>query len=236
MRIAILTDTHGNLHALQAALAAARQEGCEAIYHTGDVVGIGPYPAECVDLLTTVQAHYVLGNHEAYLLDLMPHDRASGMSADEVAHHAWVRDALGTSGRATVGAGPWLINKEIAGHRLAFMHYALDSSGRDFGPHVSEPTADTLDPLYAHHGADFVFYGHNHDPSDVRGRGRYINPGSLGCCHYPVARFVSLSVEDNGICEITKHAVPYDDTAFLQAFDDRAVPTRVLIRQSFLSR
>lgn len=178
----------------------------------------------------------VLGNHEAYLFDLMPHDRVSGMSADEVAHHAWVRDALGTSGRATVGAWPWLINKEIAGNRLAFMHYALDPSGRDFGPYVSEPTAATLDPLYAHYGADLVFYGHNHAPSDVRGKGRYINPGSLGCFHDPVARFVSLAVEDNGTCEITKHAVLYDDTAFLQAFDDRAVPDRALIRQSFLSR
>ncbi len=51
MKIAVLTDVHGNLPALQAALRGIRREGCDAIFHTGDSIGIGPYPAECLELL-----------------------------------------------------------------------------------------------------------------------------------------------------------------------------------------
>ena len=46
MKIAILTDVAGNLPALQVALRAIRQEGADAIFHTGDAIGIGPFPAE----------------------------------------------------------------------------------------------------------------------------------------------------------------------------------------------
>ena len=46
MKIAVLTDVHGNLPALQVALRAIRREGADAIFHTGDAIGIGPFPAE----------------------------------------------------------------------------------------------------------------------------------------------------------------------------------------------
>ena len=66
MRIAVLTDAHGNLPALQVALAALQREGCDAIFHTGDAIGIGPCPAECLDLLlNTPRVRPVMGNHDA---------------------------------------------------------------------------------------------------------------------------------------------------------------------------
>jgi len=48
--IAILSDIHGNLEALQAVLADAARHGVEAIYCLGDTVGYGPNPRECLDL------------------------------------------------------------------------------------------------------------------------------------------------------------------------------------------
>lgn len=45
-RIVIITDVHANLPALEAALAAIRADGATAIYHIGDAIGIGPFPAE----------------------------------------------------------------------------------------------------------------------------------------------------------------------------------------------
>lgn len=237
MRLAVLTDTHGNLPALDAALAFIHDDGCDAIYHTGDAVGIGPYPAECVERLRAVGARCVMGNHEAYCLDLLPHDGASGMSAGEVAHHAWVRAALGTALREVVARWPWRLEEQCNGARVAFMHYALDDSGRDFAPFVPHPDAWTLDPLFARYRADLVFYGHNHAASDVRGQGRYINPGSLGCCEEPVARFITLDIgDDDSAYTLVKHAIPYDDAALLQAFDERGVPDRDFIRRAFFTR
>jgi len=51
MKIVVITDTHANLPALEALLKAVRTEGYDAIFHTGDAIAIGPYPAECLDLL-----------------------------------------------------------------------------------------------------------------------------------------------------------------------------------------
>ena len=45
MRIAVMTDSHANLPALRTALKAIRKEGCDAVFHTGDAIAIGPYPA-----------------------------------------------------------------------------------------------------------------------------------------------------------------------------------------------
>lgn len=52
---------------------------------------------------------------------------------------------------------------------LAVMHYALDASGRDFGPFAHHPSVEALDRLFARYGADLVCYGHNHAASDIQG-------------------------------------------------------------------
>jgi len=235
MRIAVLTDAHGNLPAVEAALAKIRAEGCDALYHTGDAVGIGPYPAECVEQLLSANVRCVLGNHEAYTLDLWPHDEASGMGVGEVAHHAWVRAALGSSLRTVVARWPWALEEDSAGVRIAFLHYPLAASGRDFGSFVADPTAEALDLLFAGYQADLVFYGHNHATSDIQGHHRYVNPGSLGCYTEPLARFVTLELND-GSYTLTQHAAPYDDTNLLRAFDERHVPDRAFIRRAFFGR
>jgi len=235
LKIAVLTDAHGNLPALEAALAKIHAEGCDVVYHTGDAVGIGPYPAECVDRLLSVGARCVLGNHEAYLLDLWPHGEASGMGAEEVRHHAWVRASLAPALRAAIASWPWLVEDEIDGMRVAFLHYPLNPPGRDFGPFVHAPSVETLDPLFGRCRDGLAFYGHNHAASDVRGHGRYVNPGSLGCYTDPIARFAILDVHA-GAYTLAKYAVPYDDMALLRAFVERDVPDRAFIRQTFFGR
>lgn len=63
MRIAVLSDIHANLPALDAVLAAAGD--LDAIWHLGDVVGYGPDPDGVVDRLIDVGAVGVRGNHDA---------------------------------------------------------------------------------------------------------------------------------------------------------------------------
>ncbi len=64
MRLAILSDIHANLEALQAALADVDRRGVDAIVCLGDIVGYGPDPAPCVDLVRQRCAAVVLGNHD----------------------------------------------------------------------------------------------------------------------------------------------------------------------------
>ena len=69
MRVVVITDVHANLPALKAVLESIRVEGYDALVHTGDAIAIGPYPAECLDLLLGVpNIRFVMGNHDALSL------------------------------------------------------------------------------------------------------------------------------------------------------------------------
>lgn len=67
MRYAILSDIHGNLESLQSALALIGDD--ETILCLGDIVGYGPNPNECVQLVRERAAEVVLGNHDVAAVD-----------------------------------------------------------------------------------------------------------------------------------------------------------------------
>jgi diadenosine tetraphosphatase ApaH/serine/threonine PP2A family protein phosphatase len=62
MRIAVMSDIHANLAALEAVLADAGQ--VDSVWNTGDAVGYGPQPRECIARLREAGAVWVAGNHE----------------------------------------------------------------------------------------------------------------------------------------------------------------------------
>ncbi len=64
MRRAIISDIHGNLEALEVVLADIRSHGIDTIYCLGDVVGYGPNPRECLDLVMQNATVCLLGNHD----------------------------------------------------------------------------------------------------------------------------------------------------------------------------
>ncbi len=81
MKVAVLTDVHANLPALEATLRAIEDAGCEAIYHTSDAIGIGPFPAECLTrLLATPRMRLIMGNHDAWFAFGLPQPQPAWMS------------------------------------------------------------------------------------------------------------------------------------------------------------
>ena len=65
--LAILSDIHGNLPALQAVVADAAAQGCTRYISLGDVAGYYAEPGACIDLLRDLGAPNVLGNHDSYI-------------------------------------------------------------------------------------------------------------------------------------------------------------------------
>ena len=63
VRRAIISDIHGNLEALKTVLGDIESEGCDQVICLGDIVGYGPEPNACVDLVRTFDA-CILGNHD----------------------------------------------------------------------------------------------------------------------------------------------------------------------------
>ena len=63
MKRALISDIHANLEALQAVLADIQAQGIQEIYCLGDVIGYGPNPCECLDLVIKMNV-CILGNHD----------------------------------------------------------------------------------------------------------------------------------------------------------------------------
>ncbi|MCX5887058.1 MAG: metallophosphoesterase family protein [Proteobacteria bacterium] len=64
MKLAVISDIHGNLEALQAVLAFLNGEGIKEIICLGDIVGYGADPNECIDLIRETTDQIIAGNHD----------------------------------------------------------------------------------------------------------------------------------------------------------------------------
>ena len=232
MKIAVFTDVHANYPALDAVLTAIDALGCDLIVHTGDVVAIGPHPAECLErLLGLKNGRFIMGNHDAYFaFGLEPHLKT--MSDGEIANQQWTHQQLSAEWQQVVQKWPYAWAANFEGVNVLFTHYGLNQTGQGFVPLVQPPTIEAMDKMFALVDYDLVFYGHEHAASDLTGRARYVNPGSLGCQPDAVARFVELDCE-NGRYTLTKHAIRYDDTAVFQDMKTRQMPTREFICRVF---
>lgn len=95
MKIAILSDVHANLPALQAVLEYIEKKKFDAIWQLGDGVGYGPYPLECLKLLLDVCAFNLIGNHGWLAIGKHPREiysQAALQNAD------WTIETLGEEG------------------------------------------------------------------------------------------------------------------------------------------
>jgi predicted phosphodiesterase len=232
--IGIITDAHANLPALKAALAALDAEGCKLVVHTGDAIGIGPHPAECLELLLAQSGmRFVMGNHDEWFAHGLPDPQPSWMSDEEHLHQQWTHRQLTAEMREAVASWPYAIELEGNGVVMAFCHYPRDDVVSHFVPIVRDPSAADLDRLFADHRGEVVFYGHHHPRSDVQGRARYVNPGALGCNAPGEARFAMLTVHDDGNWNVSPRSVPYDASGLLLDYEQRNVPARETILRIF---
>ena len=69
MRVALISDLHANLVAIQAVLADIQRVGVDQIFCLGDVATLGPAPGAVLQLLRDLRCPCILGNHDAFLLD-----------------------------------------------------------------------------------------------------------------------------------------------------------------------
>lgn len=103
MRIAVLSDIHGNLEALEAVLADVRAQGADEIYCLGDVIGYGADPQACLHRVLETCRIMLRGNHEAALLDPAWLER---MNEDAAAALRWTADRLDAADREVIASWP----------------------------------------------------------------------------------------------------------------------------------
>jgi predicted phosphodiesterase len=233
-RIAVITDVHANLPALHAALAEIDRLGADAVYHTGDAIGIGPFPAESVDrLLSRASTYLMMGNHDSWFAFGLPDESAPWMPAGEREHQRWTHAQLDPALKGVVAAWPYASSLRIEGVRLDFLHYPLNDAGAFRSP--QDLTSENVTSLFQLPTSTLVFFGHDHRPWNfTAGSTHFVNPGALGCSREPVARFVLVDVKAGGTHTLSFHAPAYDPDPVFRALEFRRVPARDFIRQTFL--
>jgi diadenosine tetraphosphatase ApaH/serine/threonine PP2A family protein phosphatase len=92
LKIALLSDVHGNLPAFQAVVEDIGRAGVDETWCLGDLVGYGAQPDECVALATETCDACLIGNHDLVVLDKLP---IEDFSAHAAAAARWTRDRIG---------------------------------------------------------------------------------------------------------------------------------------------
>jgi predicted phosphodiesterase len=211
MRLAFLSDAHGNALALDACLRRAAELEVDAVYFLGDAVGYLPDAAGVVDRLVAAGVPCQQGNHEAMLLSGAPQppEREAAYRLEAA------RTQLGAD-RLRVLAS-WPVRRELTcdGARLLLVH------GSPLAPLDEYVYPDTDLAHLAGQPFDAVVMGHTHRPF-IRpiGPTTFVNAGSVGLPrdHGNLAAF---AVYDGAARRFEIVRVPLDVGAILATYGDR---------------
>src|ERR671930_1062099 len=91
MRVAVISDVHANLHALEAVLAEIDAERVDAVWCLGDTVGYGPKPNECCDTVRGRADLCLVGNHDLVVLGELS---VTDFNDEAAAAAVWTREVL----------------------------------------------------------------------------------------------------------------------------------------------
>jgi putative phosphoesterase len=241
MRIAVLTDIHGNLPALQAVLADIENRAdIEHIYCLGDMLAIGYETNRVLELLLTrTDISIVSGNHDEAVLALINHEAYPKSHRNERTHHQWIADRVQPEFADALQKLPRQIQKQIEGHTVLFTHYHINPDKMD-APISEDPFSRIVAPTLENiillfnglQNTDLICFGHHHPLHHfITNSCIYLNPGSLGCQPKPTAPYAVVNIGKSIEAEIVE--VPYDNRAFLEGYEDLKVPERHNILKIF---
>jgi len=229
VRIAVLSDVHSNLEALERALQAIDEAEVDAVYCLGDIVGYNADPAPCVELVRTHCDGVVRGNHDAAV-------------AREEAVEALPRD-----GQAAARHNRRCLSDEqldyLAGLPLTttvdnctFVHATPDAPTA-WKRLTTYPAAQDQ---FAHFDTDICFIGHTHVPAVMadslgvlqvrRGHRFLVNVGSVGQPRDQNSK-LSFGLFDTDTFDYKNVRLSYDiETAAGKIRDTDALPNRLADR------
>lgn len=238
MRVAIVSDIHGNLHALEAVLEAIDRDAPDAIWCLGDLVGYGPRPNRCCAVVAERADFCLIGNHDLAVLGRLDLDE---FQPDAAVAARWTTAALEDEPRA------YLESLGASGERegVGLFH----ASPRDpIWEYVL--SSEVADASMAAASQELVLVGHSHvalyyrvsdgtllpagddtqlELSDDRW---LLNPGSVGQPRDTDPRAAWLLLDLEGRLA-SFHRVEYDVAKTQQEIRDRGLPEALAARLEF---
>lgn len=237
VQIALLSDVHANLHALEAVLAdIATRPAIAGRYHLGDLVGYSPFPNEVVARIDAQGIPGVSGNYDSTVAHRYSHCgcRSENPEQEAQAHEsfAWTLANVSETTRASLAALPFRLDlKPLGGHAAGRTVILLHATPVNNLVYVTEDRPDDfLRKLATQAGAkagDVMAFGHTHKPwSRVVDDVLFVNTGSVGRPKDgdPRAGWTLLTLGD-AAPRAEQMRVPYDVEAACGALLAAGLPT-----------
>jgi predicted phosphodiesterase len=231
VKLALVSDIHANLAALETTLSDIASRGVDRIVCLGDIVGYNTQPAECIALLRRSDALCIAGNHDLAVCGRMTTKSFSSTAARAV---EWTQRRLARDDLNFLAALPL---KAVIGRQIIAVHGALHPQTDCATVRLDndERRMQSLEALMADaSGAHICAFGHTHHAGIYEFRGGHtaslleskiklrpdafylINPGTVG---QPRARDrrASYMVVDLAQRTLSLHRVDYDESTSLSA-------------------
>jgi predicted phosphodiesterase len=232
MRYGVLSDIHANLPALDAALGALSAQHVERYVCTGDIVGYGPHPNECVERLRELDSVAVVGNHDLMAVGALSLAGTTSLVAETI---AWTRAALAEPSREYLRGLP--LSVELA-DGVVMAHGSLEDP-RVYVRSQEDMGAELVRMQSEYPGARVLLLGHlHHQVAYQLGRGVVpgtrvrlaaeapwlLNAGAVGQARerQPMARFMVLDTDGE---QARFLATRYDEQVVSAALAERGLPS-----------
>lgn len=217
MRIAFISDIHGNLPALEAVLQDIQKCGVDQIICLGDLANGGPFPAECVAAIQSLGLVTLQGNHELYVLDQMPDVQVNDPSWRTV---RWTRQQLSAEMLTYLDNLP-LSHALPIGDAVCFHASPLNQFWGFLPAHTDQEVAERMNEL----DNVTLFVGHTHCPLYRLWSNTWIiNCGSVGMPldGSPHAKYCIAACQ-GGRWQIEFRSVAYNVEQVMRAYDQRGL-------------
>ena len=233
-RIAVITDIHGNLPALEASLAALDAIGVDEIYCGGDLVGYGPHPNQVCALIQERGIPTIYGNYDyAIARDLddcgcayvTQHDRELGQQSV-----VWTLEHTSQESKDFMATLPFDLHFRVGDQDVHLVH----GSPRKVNEYLFEDKPPRLyERLAAAESDPVMVFGHTHKPwIHNYGGVLFVNCGSVGKPKDgdPRAAFAILEAEDRGVVRASIERVPYDAGAVAREVEAAGLPGEYAVK------
>jgi predicted phosphodiesterase len=212
MKIALISDIHANLPALEAVLddLAARPD-VEAVYHLGDLVGYAPWPNEVVARIREEGIPGVAGNYDSTTATDYRHCgcRYEDPRQEELSHlsYAWTREHTSPESKAWLASLPFRLDlRPLGGHQagptLILVHGAPTLNTLYWTDDRSDEFCGKMAARVGAGAGDVIAFGHTHVPwhREVDGV-HFVNTGSVGRPKDgdPRAGYLILEMDGEGV-------------------------------------
>lgn len=212
MKIAIISDIHGNIDALNSVLADIKNENCNKIFCLGDIAMAGPQPKEAIakikSLMSTSDFHIIQGNTDKMLSEFSFDIYNEIIKTSTVMASAYLADSKLLSNEEKDFLKNLQKEEEINlfGIKILLVHGSPRKNNENIFPNLS---IEEVEEIIKDTDANLIFCGHTHMPCGYQTNTEQtvVNVGSVGrpFSEEPKACYVILDIDETTSIYTIKH-------------------------------